>query len=161
MLVSILSVNPYKISLAKPYRWAKGIQTHRVGFVVAIELDGRLGLGEAALLPHVVHNPVDFARQCEAILKGLDPLAGDFLAQLDARECPPAIRCGVSSAYFSYVASSEGLRLCDLFADGGRAADTVAVNALITEQTPRECVEAAKHHVSRGIKTVKLKCGKD
>lgn len=159
--MSVLSVNPYQIKLAKPYRWAKGVQTHRVGFVVKMELDGVVGLGEAALLPNVMHDPVKFARQCELILDGLNPLDGNFLDQLDARECPPAIRCGVSSAYFSYAAAKRGLALRDLFASQGPAADAVPVNALITEQTPQQCVEAARYHVSRGIKTIKLKCGKD
>lgn len=159
--MDILSVNPYQIELAKPYRWAKGVQTHRFGFRVRMEFGGHFGLGEAALLPHVLHDPVKFARQCELILDGLDPLDDGFLAQLDARECPPAIRCGVSSAYLSYTAAKNGLRLCDLFAAQGDMADTVPVNALITEQTPQQCVEAAKHHVSRGIRTVKLKCGED
>ena len=159
--VSILSLSPYRIALAKPYRWAKGVQTHRVGLVVSMESDGVVGLGEAVLLPHVVHDPLQFARQCEAILDGLNPLDDDFLEQLDARECPPAIRCGVSSAWFSHAASKAGLPLCGLFAADRRVAATVPVNALITEQTPQQCVEAARHHVSRGIRTVKLKCGTD
>jgi len=159
--VSILSLSPYRIELAKPYRWAKGVQTHRVGLVVRMESDGAVGLGEAALLPHVLHDPAQFARQCESILHGLDPLDDDFLEQLDARECPPAIRCGVSSAWFSHAASKSGLPLCGLFAAHQPVAETVPVNALITEQTPQQCLEAARHHVSRGIQTVKLKCGKD
>ena len=159
--VSILSVHPYQIELAKPYRWAKGVQTHRVGFVVKIEFDGCVGLGEATLLPNVLHDAIKFARQCELMLDGLNPVEDNFLDQLDARECPPAIRCGVSSAYFSYAASKKGLQLCTLFAAQRPAAHAVPVNALITDQTPRQCVEAAKQHVSRGIRTVKLKCGKD
>lgn len=159
--MSILSTTPYQIKLAKPYRWAKGVQTHRVGFVVRMEFEGSVGLGEAALLPNVVHDPIKFARQCELLLDGLDPLDRDFLKKLDERECPPAIRCGVSSAWFSYTAARQGLRLCDLFAAQGAIADKVPVNALITEQTPEQCVDATRYHVSRGIKTVKLKCGKD
>lgn len=137
------------------------MQTHRTGFVVQLASDGCVGLGEAALLPHVVHDPVQFARQCELLCHGLDPLASDFLNRLDERECPPAFRCGVSSAFFSYAAATKGLRLCDWFAGQGAAADCVPVNALITEQTPQQCVDAARHHVGRGIRTVKLKCGKD
>lgn len=159
--MSPLSVHPYQIKLAKPYRWAKGVQTHRVGFVVKLEAEGAIGLGEAALLPNVVHDPLKFAQQCECLCDGLDPLDGDFLKRLDERECPPAIRCGVSSAWFSHAAAQKGLRLCDLFAGPAGVSDTVPVNALLTEQTPQQCVDAARFQVGRGITTVKLKCGKD
>lgn len=159
--MSPLSVYPYQIKLAKPYRWAKGVQTHRVGFVVRIEAEGAIGLGEAAMLPNVIHDPVKFAQQCELLCDGLDPLDADFLKRLDERECPPAIRCGVSSAWFSHAAAKKGLRLCDLLAGQTGVSDTVPVNALITEQTPQQCVDAAKYQVGRGISTVKLKCGKD
>lgn len=159
--MSILTFHPYQLKLSKPYRWAKGVQTHRTGFVVRIAHDGVLGLGEAALLPHIVHDAHRFAQQCELLLGGLDPLADDFLAQVDQRECPPAIRCGVSSAYLSYRAAGQGQRLAEFLAPTGPVHEVVRVNALVTEATPAECVQATREHVAAGIQTVKLKCGRD
>ncbi len=159
--MSVLTFHPYQLKLSKPYRWAKGVQTHRTGFVVRMAQGGAVGLGEAALLPHIVHDPHKFAQQCASLLDGLDPLDDDFLAQVDARECPPSIRCAVSSAYLSHRAAAQGQRLAEVLSPGGGVEDVVRVNALVTEATPAECVQATQGHVAAGIQTIKLKCGTD
>ena len=124
-------------------------------------LDGATGLGEAALLPHVVHDPAAFVRRAEALLEGLDPLAPDWLDQLALRECPPAIRCALTSALFTWQAARQGLRLAELFAPGFAVEEAVPVNALVTDATPQGCVATTAGHVSAGIQTIKLKCGPD
>jgi o-succinylbenzoate synthase len=159
--VSVLTFHPYQLKLSKPYRWAKGVQTHRTGFVVRMAHEGVVGWGEAALLPHIVHDPHKFAHQCELLVDGLNALDGDFLAQLDQRECPPALRCGISSAYLSHQAAARGQRFAEFLAATGPVEDTVRVNALVTEVTPAQCVQATRDHVAAGIHTIKLKCGKD
>lgn len=159
--MAVLSLHPYHLPLSQPYRWAKGVQTHRTGFIARMALDGATGLGEAALLPHVLHDPAAFVRQAEALLEGLDPLAPDWLDQLALRECPPAIRCALSSALFSWQAARQGLRLAELFAGGDMVEEAVPVNALVTDATPAACVAATAEHVGNGIQTIKLKCGHD
>jgi len=92
-----MDIRPYRLALQTPYRWSKGTQYHRSGLILRFAHDGQVGWGEAALPPHVDYPPDDFARECRALMAGLDPLADDFLTELDLRECPARLRCGMGA----------------------------------------------------------------
>ena len=81
-----MEVRPYRLALQTPYRWSKGVQHHRSGLILRLQDGAHVGWGEAALPPHVDYAPDAFARECLALLAGLDPLADDFLHEVDLRE---------------------------------------------------------------------------
>ncbi len=154
-----IEIRPYALPLSVPYRWSKGVQHERCGIIVGIGLDGGTGWGEAALPPHVVYPGAALADQCRALLHGLDPDRDDFLEQLELREAPARLRCGISSAWLSARAAREGKSLSGYV--GGtsrRVAARVPVNDLIGDEKPETCVERAAAAVARGQDTVKIKC---
>lgn len=154
-----IEIRPYAVPLAVPYRWSKGIQHERCGVIVGVELDGCVGWGEAALPPHVVYPGTAFADQCRALLHGLEPERDDFLDQLELREVPARVRCGISSAWLSARAAREGKTLSAYVGGKERPiARRVPVNDLIGDEKPEMCVERAEAAIARGQDTVKIKC---
>jgi o-succinylbenzoate synthase len=154
-----IEVKPYNLALQTPYRWSKGTQHHRAGLILRLAHGGLVGWGEAALPPHVDYAPQAFARECTALLEGLDPLAEDFLHQVDLRECPARMRCGISTTVLTWRAAKAGLPLAAYLMGGGMALPaSVPVNDLIGDREPSSCVRRAKEAVARGQDTVKVKC---
>ncbi len=154
-----IEVRPYRLALQTPYRWSKGVQHHRAGLILRLERGGLVGWGESALPPHVDYAPTAFARECEALMSGLDPFDEDFLHQIDMRECPARIRCGISSALLSLMAAQAGVPLATYLTGGQQTMPSrVPVNDLIGDADPATCVARARAAVARGQDTVKVKC---
>jgi o-succinylbenzoate synthase len=162
MNMARIEIRPYALPLSVPYRWSKGVQHERCGVIVGIALDGGIGWGEAALPPHVIYPGAAFADQCRALLHGLDPERDDFLDQLELREVPARIRCGISSAWLSARAARDGKSLAAYVGGSARRIATrVPVNDLIGDEKPETCVERAAAAAARGQDTVKIKCDAD
>ena len=154
-----MEIRPYRLALSTPYRWSKGTQHHRAGLILRLQQGALVGWGEAALPPHVDYASDAFARECEALLSGLDPMDDDFLAQVDLRECPARIRCGISTALLTLKASQAGLPLAAYLLEGSQPLPShVPVNDLIGDAAPEDCVARARAAVARGQDTVKVKC---
>lgn len=153
-----LQLKPYNQELKVPYRWSKGTQYVRRGFLVRAEIDGHVGWGEAALPPHVNFDGWAFASHCHALLAGLDATDEHFLDELALREVAPRVRCGISSAVLAARAAAAGQSLAAYLSDGVAPAARVAVNDLIGDADPQVCVERARHALSIGQDTVKVKC---
>jgi L-alanine-DL-glutamate epimerase-like enolase superfamily enzyme len=157
--MAVVEVKPYRLKLQTPYRWSKGIQHYRAGLIVRADFDGAVGWGEMALPPHVDFPGDAQAQEVRALLTGLDPGAPDFLHELELRECPSRVRCGVASAVLSAQARAAGLTLAAYLANGARAIpDWVPVNELIGDASPDVCVERAAAAIAQGQDTVKVKC---
>jgi L-alanine-DL-glutamate epimerase-like enolase superfamily enzyme len=153
-----LQIKPYSQALKTPYRWSKGVQHVRTGFLVRAELSGHVGWGEAALPPHVVYDGKAFAAHGDALLDGLDPAADDFFHELELREVSARVRCGLSAAVLAARAASGGQSLSGYLAGKNPPAARVPVNDLITDATPDECVARAREARARNQDTVKVKC---
>ena len=154
-----MEVRPYRLALQTPYRWSKGVQHHRSGLILRLQDGAHVGWGEAALPPHVDYAPDAFARECLALLAGLDPLAEDFLHEVDLRECPARLRCGLSTALLTLRAAQAGQPLAGYLLGSVQGLPThVPVNDLIGEAEPELCVQRAIDAVARGQDTVKVKC---
>lgn len=154
-----IAVKPYLLRLQTPYRWSKGTQHHRAGLILRLQADGQEGWGEAALPPHVAYAPQAFARECEALLDGLDPLSERFLDELDLRECPARLRCGMATAVLSLRAALAGQPLANYLLGGDTPLPArVPVNELIGDADPQVCAERAVAALERGQDTVKIKC---
>jgi o-succinylbenzoate synthase len=154
-----IEIKTYDLALQTPYRWSKGTQHSRKGLILRLEDGGATGWGEAALPPHVDYPVRDFAVECRSLMSGLDPLADDFLYELDLRECPARIRCGISTSVLSLRAARAGLPLSAYLMGGqGRPPGVVPVNDLIGDADPQQCAQRAAAAVSGGMTTVKVKC---
>ena len=109
MTQPVLEMKPYRLALDTPYRWSKGTQHRRTGVIFRLQgPDGLVGWGEAALPPHVDYSPDAFAEEARALVTGLDPLDPQFLAEVELRECPARIRCGISTAVLTWRAAGAG-----------------------------------------------------
>ena len=156
----VLEMKPYRLALDTPYRWSKGTQHSRTGVIFRLQgPDGHVGWGEAALPPHVDYSPEAFADEARALITGLDPLDPQFLAEVDLRECPARIRCGLSTAVLTWRAAGAGQPLAAyLLGEGSVLPQRVPVNDLINDGDPARCVQLAREAVARGQDTVKVKC---
>ena len=155
-----IEIRPYRLALQVPYRWSKGTQHHRAGLILRVQAGAHRGWGEAALPPHVNYTPQSFAQECAALLSDLDPQSSDFLTQLDQRECPARLRCGISTALLTLRASESGVPLAAhlLQCEPARLPTSVPVNDLIGDADPVQCAARANDAVARGQDTVKVKC---
>ncbi|MDO9403112.1 MAG: o-succinylbenzoate synthase [Polaromonas sp.] len=154
-----MEIRTYRLPLQTPYRWSKGIQHHRMGLILRLQDGAHVGWGEAALPPHVDYDPDAYAAECRALLSGLDPLADDFLHQLDIRECPARLRCGIATALLTLRAAQAGQSLTAFLLQGTQPVPArVPVNDLIGDADPAVCAERANAAAARGQDTVKVKC---
>jgi L-alanine-DL-glutamate epimerase-like enolase superfamily enzyme len=169
-----MRVEPFALSLAEPLGTARGRITERAGFVVALDLDGVVGVGEAAPLPDWTES----LNACEAALtavaagidEGREP--GAYLSREDGDESDgdalhgaPAARHAVATAVLDAGARRAGEPLHERLTReyGTRSApaavETVPVNATVGDGAPAETAEAAAEAVEAGFGTVKLKIG--
>ena len=155
---SVLQLKPYNQALQVPYRWSKGTQYVRRGFLVRAEIDGYVGWGEAALPPHVIYDGWSFAAHGAALLHGLNAADDSFFDELALREVSPRVRCGLVSAVLCARAGAQGVSLARYLAGELEPAAKVPVNDLIGDAEPDACVERARQALARGQDTVKVKC---
>lgn len=154
-----LEVRPYSLALQVPYRWSKGTQYCRKGLIMRLQSGEHVGWGESALPPHVDYAPEAYADEMAALVSGLDPSADDFLHQLDLRECPPRLRCGIASAVLTLRAAQAKQPLATYLLQGERPTPAfVPVNDLIGDADAQACARRACEAMARGQDTVKVKC---
>jgi o-succinylbenzoate synthase len=181
-----MRVEPFAIDLADPLETARGTITEREGFVVALDVDGITGVGEAAPLPGWTES----LDSCEAALEraaevieaepapaapsDLDRVALQPLEAAGAvREAvagAPAARHAVATAVLdarSHAAMGPLYRLLERGyredPDGSEASSDAAapvpVNATIGDDPPEATAAEAADAVGWGFETVKLKVG--
>ncbi len=155
-----LEVRPYRLRLRVAVR---GV-TERVGFVVRLREKtlgagafagadtegGRIGLGEAAIVPEV---GTETFEQAERALQR-PPLRVD---ELDALSATPAARHAIELALLDLAAQREGLPLARMLAVG--AAAELQVSALLVSEGMAELAREARRAVEDGFRTLKLKVG--
>ncbi|MCA1819552.1 MAG: mandelate racemase/muconate lactonizing enzyme family protein [Thermoplasmatota archaeon] len=157
------SFHPYTIPLARPYSWAKGVQTVRRGLLVSCTIDGATGWGEVAPAPHLDVDPSEIANFARKSLR-VALAQEDVPAALDAANCGPRLRCGLAGAWLDAQARLAGRSLAAFIAQRvglPAAAERVPVNALIPIQEPAACAEEAVRAVAAGFRTLKLKSDGD
>jgi O-succinylbenzoic acid--CoA ligase len=158
--VSIVAVGlaPYALPFRAPLATARGILSHRQGWLVALEDDaGRRGWGDAAGWPSLGTDP-------DTIALALGDLAGDASlahAPSDSAEAigcwigalakPPEIRFALELALADLAAQRAGVPLHVLL--GGERSTAVPSHLLVTDGLPPNVLRAASH--------LKLKIGGD
>jgi o-succinylbenzoate synthase len=153
-----LAAYGYRLPLAIPYRWAKGVQHERAGVLVRIDRDGAIGWGEVAPPPHETVDEADLIAQVHAAAEGLDPAGEDFLTALDGREMYARVRCALATAWLSARAAGDGQSLAQYLAAGEAPARRVGVNSLVTDAEPDDAAATARALVDEGYRTLKIKC---
>lgn len=150
--------HPYDLPLRVPYRWAKGIQTRRLGLLVRLDLGDGVGWGECAPPPHEPTDGAALAAGAARLVDGLDPGRDDFLERLDERRPDPRLRCAVSTAWHARRAVLGGVSLARSL---GSPAESVPVNALLIRRDPDALTAEAHRRRGEGVRTLKLKVGPD
>ena len=150
-----LDVRPYRLRLRTPVR---GV-AERVGFVVRLLESaagpgggGRVGLGEATIVPEV---GTETFEQAERALQR-PPLRLD---ELDALRETPAARHAVELALLDLLAQREGVPIARMLAPG--APLLVEVSALLVSRGMAELVREARQAAADGFRTLKLKVSAD
>lgn len=136
------TIKPHTLRFREPFRTANGALTERRVLLVQLhDLEGRVGVGEAAPLPPWTET----YERCEAALKTA-VLAPDPLAAVP--DDAPAARHALSQAILDVQAQAAGVPLCThLRADARPGA--VPVNAVLGADEPPER--------ARGYPAVKVK----
>jgi len=155
---------PFRIPYAATFTTTHGSEQTRLGAVIRITADdGRVGLGEAALLPAFGGGTLeDTLAQIAQLAVGVAGQNLDaalaLLDRLDYAEAGmSAAACGFDMALLDVKAQAAGLPLAQLLAPNAAAA--VPVNATIGALDTDAACRAAGQAAQAGILCVKLKVG--
>jgi o-succinylbenzoate synthase len=133
------------------WRSANGSWTARKGLLVAIDVDGVTGIGEASPLPGFSRDDLATCRRALATPPATTDGEPAALAAALAAAYPPAAAWALFTAILDARARARGLALAALLAP--RPAASLPVAAVV------DGVAAALVAVARGIRTVKVKIG--
>ncbi|MFB6092923.1 MAG: mandelate racemase/muconate lactonizing enzyme family protein [Haloquadratum sp.] len=158
-----MDVEPFALRLNAPLDTAAGRIERREGFLVRVERDGVVGLGEATPLPGWTESRA----ACQtALASARDEATGtsggdeptDRPATSSVADAAPAARHGIELANADAGARAAEESLAEHLADGSPAA-TVAVNATVGDGTVSETADATRKAVEAGYDAVKVKVG--
>lgn len=140
---AVLRSVSYRIPFRHAITTAAGRITERRGFwVLAQDVEGRLGLGEAAPMPEIGTETME---EASAALRS------------GATESAPAARAGIELALFDLEGKQNGTRVAERF--NPRPAESVPVNALLVGEDPDTLVGDAAAAIGAGFTTLKVKVG--
>jgi o-succinylbenzoate synthase len=150
-----VEVRERTLELTAPLETAAGRIDERRVFLVRVERDGVVGIGEASPLPGWTES----VAECRAALSGtLEALEADPANAMSGLADRPAARHGITLAAADRGAREAGRSL----ARGLGAApdvDRVPVNATVGDADAAATADAAAAAVDRGFSTVKVKVG--
>jgi o-succinylbenzoate synthase len=161
-------LTPFALPLRAPLHTAHGTCAARRGVLLALEAaDGRIGYGEATPPAgfgiESAHESLEaLQRLCPPLLRREPCPAEALFAALDAQPVrAPAARFALETALLDLGAQARGIPLADLLGEGRAARRSVPVNALLSATTPAAAAREARHALSLGHSTLKLKVGVD
>lgn len=164
MIPADVEVEPYRLPLLSPLRFARSEIVAREGFFVRfLDREGNRGEGDAAPLPEI---GTETLRETEAALAKATKLARivssprtlDELSEtLAPFEGTPAARAGLAQASISLGNARDSRRADALFGVAKRR--LVPVNGLIGLGSAEAGAETAREIVGRGIRVIKIKLG--
>jgi o-succinylbenzoate synthase len=150
-----METEPFSLDLRSPLSTASGPISRREGFLVRVERDGVVGLGEATPLPGWTESYAE----CEDALSGMrGPESLPSETGEAGRPRRPAARHGVELAVAAAEARAAEESLATFLSDGAPA-DTVAVNATVGDGSVDATAGATREAVEEGFSTVKVKVG--
>ncbi|KAB1188493.1 MULTISPECIES: o-succinylbenzoate synthase [Haloferax] len=146
-----MRLREFSLGLRQPLSTAKGDIDRREGILVAVEMGGTTGVGEATPLPGWTES----LAECRDVLESV----GDPQTALDdgTLDETPAARYAVSLALADATARAENRPLASTLAT--RSHTSLPVNATLGDAGVESTVEAAVDAVSTGFDCLKLKVG--
>lgn len=160
----------YQGEMRESFASARAEWRTRSGLVLVLrDEEGRIGLGEASPLPHYSSDTIEAAAPSLAIaasaLRELDldlelPLLPRVAAWLAAGPLvPPAARFALETALLDLAGQRLGLPVRALIT--GRSEPALELAAVISGTTDRALADSAMRALERGIRTLKLKIGRE
>ncbi|MFP9192068.1 o-succinylbenzoate synthase [Natronosalvus vescus] len=150
-----MDFRPFELDLEEPFTTAQGTITSRDGFLIRVEHEGVIGVGEATPLPGWTESYEDCREALEAAESAASEGSG---AALEAVEETAAARHGVSLAIADLYATRAARPLYQYLGDASRVA-RVPVNATVGDADPDSTAQAVRRAVDRGFRSCKLKVG--
>ncbi len=149
-----MRIERFSLALSSPLSTAHGTIDTREGFIITIEIDGTVGVGEATPLPGWTES----LETCEKALERARRASNDgWGAALDTLDGTPAARHGLALALCDVRSRAAGIPLYRSL--GGDHTECVPVTATIGDGTVEKTVEAAIMATESGFKTLKIKVG--
>jgi o-succinylbenzoate synthase len=150
-----MEIEPFSVRLSSPLETARGSIERREGFLVRIETDGTVGLGEATPLVGWTESTEECREALDRAKVVADELDwGIALAKLET----PAARHGLSLALAEARARREEEPLYRSLG-ANRTVSEVPVNATLGAGTPEDLAARASDAVEEGYRAIKLKIG--
>ncbi|ELZ98963.1 O-succinylbenzoate-CoA synthase [Haloferax mucosum ATCC BAA-1512] len=144
-------IRPFAVELRHPLATATGDIERREGFLVAVDIAGTTGIGEATPLPGWTESRAECRDALDAVS---DPALALESGDLDDT---PAARHAVSLALADARARAADRPLAATLDTSSHT--SLPVNATVGDAGADETVEAAKTAVSEGYECIKLKVG--
>lgn len=151
-----LTIEPFSLALDRPLETASGTITHREGFLVRVESNEVVGIGEATPLPGWTES----LRACRAALEraSISDRENSSAALDSAFDSCPAARHGFTLALSDMRARKAGQPLYR-YLGGTESVISVPVNATIGDHSIEETVRSAESAVDQGYGCLKCKVG--
>ncbi|MDX1670714.1 MAG: o-succinylbenzoate synthase [Balneolaceae bacterium] len=161
-----MEIFQYRFPLARPFVTGRQTYTYRNGFILRWKTDSLEAYGEAAPLPGFSGESLqDVSQQLKEIadrLEGLfrtDPGDEELERLKQQNQLAPSVRFALDTLYHDLQAKKNGTSLCPYLFDSCR--NKIPINSVVTAGSQRETLETIRRQVDRGIKTIKIKVGKD
>lgn len=156
------AIRSFSLPLSSPLETARGPIERREGFLLRIESEGVVGVGEATPLPGWTESLEECQRALEEATNRLE--TDDSEDVLDAVEGTPAARHALELALADRGATKEGVPLYQYLgalwrAESADLVERVPVNATIGDSAVEETVAKAEQATAEGFDCLKLKVG--
>jgi o-succinylbenzoate synthase len=155
-----LTSSAYRLPLRRPWRSARGVLTHREGWLIRAEMDGAVGYGDCAPLPEsgTESEHTAAARLAHWQHQAKQSNLRALLTTLEkaAISPAPAADCAVETALLDLVARREGLTLRRLLSRS--TIEAVPVNAMLGAAATLD-IDSVQSAIAGGFSVLKLKLG--
>jgi o-succinylbenzoate synthase len=156
---------PYELKLLKPFETAKGVVTHRKGFIIQLTNEnGVYGRGDICPFPQFGSETYEEAEKflnsfTQNLSLNLDDIQSSFDNNFNGAGAYPAAKCGLEQALFTLIAREQKTSLNHLLDRKSR--QEVKVNGVIGLLNSRKSAALAEELVQEGFTTIKLKAGRE
>ncbi|MBD2188957.1 o-succinylbenzoate synthase [Pseudanabaena mucicola] len=167
LAIQSVSFQPYRLSFREPWQTARGILSHREGFVIKIfDRNHHMSLGEAAPLDGFgMESLAETAEVLSKFQKSLIDVEIGNVQDIEGllRDCDrnPAAKHGVELALLNLLAQRQNISLSQLLVNhfGGTVHPDVAINAVIGAISPQLAAAKAQAYINQGYRCLKIKVG--
>lgn len=172
MRIARARVVPFRLTAAAPVVGARQAIRERVGVLLVLEDEaGTIGIGEASPLPGWSRDGLGSTRASLEFFAGAaarslhvvdEPSRSDLARARDhAGPLTSAAACAVDAALADLMGQRLGVPAHALWRDASSPPDAIPLNALVPAGDPVETLAVARAAFDRGVRTFKLKIGRE